>query len=1090
MAELIFTPSGADGFVNEFEREVVELLCERLPAHWKVAPNFTFKPRQGYALEVDALVFAECSVFVVEAKQYTGRLTGDDQGWELGGRSVPSPVRATNNKSRALATVLDDNKAKLNTEPVVVVPDASLLFITGEWAGNAVHLCDLASWLLTHDAEARKKADTPEALRLKMERAIALVQGRWGERQRSARRQIGSYQVLETLEHDEVGGVFLARHGQFADDSSRYRLRTWSVSPSAAVTGTDRQLRWMFRSIEARKRIGPHPNLLEVLYYEHDRQESEFVELTHWPEGGSLAQFLSGDEARASSLTARLAIATGIAEALKACHAAGVVHRNLQPEAILLDRDRVPKLTDFERAHMDGETTIYSDSRGRTESAYLAPELLTPAAHAASPTADCYALGVLLYQLVTGHLPFAGPAEAAALAGMPSLLPSQRVVGLDVRLDELVLDLLSCGAQRHRSTADEAVRRLRGLSLPRSMASVVVRAPERSVPFPATPAPEPFAPGLVLEGKWRLEEQLGAGTFAVVWRVHHLAQGADYAMKIFTGVADQELALHEFNQIRPRMPLHEHLRQVYWLDRLPPPYGNLYMVAELVRGVPLEAWTKGERRMTWPEQRRVAEGLLGALGAVHGAGVIHRDVKPANVLVEEGTGRVLLIDFNVASVEQAFAGEQGTRLYRAPDVGQVGWTSHADLFALGIVLFELFFGGHPFVDTPLGGAARSPRSMVGFAAVSGATVAFFAKALQPRAEHRFVWASEMCAALPQDLFAAAVLPVSVAPPSEAAAVSAVAAVPVAVAPPQSAPVVLLAPSARKPTLSRALVAGLSLLLLGGAGWAVWAGLGDRDEAPPVAPAPLPVPESADAKFDHRGCPEGFVRIPAGSFRMGREAWEKPGYKDESPVHTVVLSRDLCMQQRETDQRDWSTLMGSNPSVHSGCGETCPVDSVTWRDAVAFANARSSAESRPLCYEGDRLLGLTCGGYRLPTEAEWEYAGRAGEDRTKVVALPEVAWHKGNAREVPHPTGALQPNAWGLYDMLGNVWEWTNDRYAPYEAAEQVDPTGPLQGAIRVRRGGAWNSFPMIARVGNRGNSLSQTQRSDSTGLRLVVLPRE
>ena len=364
MAELIFTPSGADGFVNEFEREVVELLCERLPAHWKVAPNFTFKPRQGYALEVDALVFAECSVFVVEAKQYTGRLTGDDQGWELGGRSVPSPVRATNNKSRALATVLDDNKAKLNTEPVVVVPDASLLFITGEWAGNAVHLCDLASWLLTHDAEARKKADTPEALRLKMERAIALVQGRWGERQRSARRQIGSYQVLETLEHDEVGGVFLARHGQFADDSSRYRLRTWSVSPSAAVTGTDRQLRWMFRSIEARKRIGPHPNLLEVLYYEHDRQESEFVELTHWPEGGSLAQFLSGDEARASSLTARLAIATGIAEALKACHAAGVVHRNLQPEAILLDRDRVPKLTDFERAHMDGETTIYSDSRG------------------------------------------------------------------------------------------------------------------------------------------------------------------------------------------------------------------------------------------------------------------------------------------------------------------------------------------------------------------------------------------------------------------------------------------------------------------------------------------------------------------------------------------------------------------------------------------------------------------------------------------------------------------------------------------------------------------------------------------------------
>jgi len=1080
MAELIFTPSGVDGFVNDFERQVVEALCDRLPPHWRVAPNFTFKPRQGYALEVDALVFAECSVFVVEAKQYTGRLTGDDQGWELGGRSVPSPVRATNNKSRALASLLDDNKAKLNTEPVVVVPDGSLLFITGEWAGNAVHLCDLASWLLTHDAEARKKADTPEALRAKMDRAIALVQGRWGERQRSARRQIGSYQVLETLEHDELGGVFLARHGQFADDSSRYRLRTWSVSPSAAVTGTDRQLRWMFRSVEARKRIGPHPNLLEVLFYEHDRQESEFVELTHWPEGGTLAQFLSGDEARGSSLTARLAIATGIAEALKACHAAGVVHRNLQPEAILLDRDRVPKLTDFERAHMDGETTIYSDSRGRTESAYLAPELLTPAAHAASPTADCYALGVLLYQLITGRLPFSGPAEAGDAAGLPASLPSQLLVGLDPRLDELVLDLLSCGTQRHRSTADEAVRRLHALAQPLPASQLPARATELPVAVEAAPAPERFAPGLVLEGKWRLEEQLGAGNFAVVWRVHHLAQGADYAMKIFTGVADQELALHEFNQIRPRMPLHEHLRQVYWLDRLPPPYGNLYMVAELIRGVPLEAWTKGERRMSWPEQRRVAEGLLAALGAVHGAGVIHRDVKPANVLVEEGTGRVLLIDFNVASVEQAFAGEQGTRLYRAPDVAQVGWTSHADLFALGIVLFELFFGGHPFVDTPLGGASRSPRSMVGFAGVSDATVAFFAKALQPRAEHRFVWASEMLAALPQELFGAPVTQGSALP----VAVARLA--PVEVVP--SAPVVV-APSAPSSGRSRLLIAVLAVALMGAAGWAVWAGLGGGAEEPPVALAPPVVVETADAKFDHRGCPEGFVRVPAGSFRMGREAWEKPGYKDESPVHTVVLTRDLCMQQRETDQREWAMLMGSNPSVHSGCGENCPVDSVTWRQAVAFANARSTAEGRPACYEGDRLLGFTCGGYRLPTEAEWEYAGRAGEDRTKVVVLPEVAWHKGNAREVPHPTGALQPNRWGLYDMLGNVWEWTNDRYGPYEAADQVDPTGPVQGAIRVRRGGAWNSFPMIARVGNRGNSLSQTQRSDSTGLRLALLPQ-
>ncbi len=1082
MAELIFTPSGADGFVNEFERQVVAALCGQLPAHWKVAANFTLKPRNGRALEMDAVVFADATIFVVEAKGWSGRVVGDDQEWEVGKRPVKCPLHLTNHKSRALASMLEEQKAAVDTLPVLVVPDGAQLQLHGNWAQHAVHLCDLAAWLMRRDEGAGRPGEAPEKAAARMRRATEFLQGRWAVRNRSARRSVGPYQVVETLDRDEQGGVYLASHGQFADDGTRYRVRTWHVAPTAAADGTDRQLRWMFRSAEARQRIGEHDNVLSVLFFEHDTVESEFVEVTPWPPGGSLHRFLTGSEAGASSVATRLAIATGIAEALKSMHAAGVVHRNVQPKAILLTENRVPKLTDFERAHLDGETTVYSDSRGRTDTAYMAPELYSPTAFDSSPAADCYALGVILYQLLTGQLPIADPHAAEAAGGLPSRLPSQWSPGLDVRLDELVVALLHSGSGRNRPTADEVVRRLREIQqAPARQAVAPVAA--TSVPQ-AAPAAAGFAVGMVLDGRWRLDARLGEGSFAQVFRVRHLNQGVDYAMKIFVGLADRELALHEFNQVRPRIPVHPNLRQIMWLDRLDEPYGNIYMVAELINGRPLDAWTRGDQTMVWSQKREVAAAILSALGAIHGAGVVHRDVKPANILIEELTGRALLIDFNVASAEIDFDGGHGTRLYRPSDISRVGWGPHADLFALGIVLFELLFGAHPFAGLSMGEPARSPRAIVGFAGVSESVVAFFSRALHLQAEHRFVRASEMLAALPQELFGepvapAAALPVAVAQhaPAEVAK-----RLPVVVAP--------SAPASGRSWLPRVLIAGLAVALMGGAGWAVWAGLGDRAELPAVAPAPLPVPESADAKFDHRGCPAGFVRIPAGSFRMGREAWEKSGYKDESPVHTVVLTRDLCMQQRETAQRDWSALMGSNPSVHSGCGESCPVDSVTWRDAVAFANARSSAESRPLCYEGDRLLGLTCGGYRLPTEAEWEYAGRAGEDRTKVVALPEVAWHKGNAREVPHPTGALQPNAWGLYDMLGNVWEWTNDRYAPYEAADQVDPTGPLQGAIRVRRGGAWNSFPMIARVGNRGNSLSQTQRSDSTGLRLVVLPRE
>lgn len=1067
MAELIFTPSGADGFVNKFERQVVEALCAQLPAHWQVAANLTIKPRSGRALEMDAVVFAEATVFVVEAKGWTGRVAGDDQEWEVGKRPLKCPLLLTNHKSRSLASMLDEHKASVDTMPVLVVPDAAQLALHGNWAEHAVHLCDLAGWLMRRDEVAGRKGEAPERAAARMKRVVALLQGRWAVRNRSARRSIGPYLVVETLERDDRGGVYLAAHGQFSDDGLRYRVRTWQVAPTAAADGTDRQLRWMFRSAEARQRIGEHDNVLRVLFFEHDTVESEFVEVTPWPPGGSLHRFLTGSEAGASSLATRLAIATGIAEALKALHAAGVVHRNVQPKAILLTEARVPKLTDFERAHMEGETTVYSDSRGRTETAYIAPELFSPTAFDSSPGADCYALGVILYQLLTGQLPFADPTAAEAAGGLPARLPSQWAPGLDPRLDELVVALLHSGPGRNRPTADEAVRRLREIALP--PVRTVVPVPEAAPAAPAAARAGGFAVGTVLDGRWRLDARLGEGSFAQVFRVRHLNQGVDYAMKIFVGLADRELALHEFNQVRPRIPVHPNLRQIVWLDRLNEPFDNIYMVAELIDGSPLECWTRGERSMPWQQQREVASSMLRALGAIHAAGVVHRDVKPANILIEEKTGRALLIDFNVASAELDFDGGHGTRLYRAPDVSRVGWGPHADLFSLAIVLFELFFGAHPFAELRLGEAARNPRSILGFAGVSDEVVAFFARALHLQAEHRFVRASEMLAALPDALF--------LGEPSPARALAAAAAAEVL-----PTPVRLRAERWLRHNLVWLIAAVVAL---------IGAEVVRQVMFLPESPAPSPAaPLAAPSRFDHRGCPDGFVRVPAGSFRMGKEVWEKVGYKDEAPAHTVSLSRDLCFQQHEVRQREWALLMGSNPAVHTGCGEDCPVDSITWREATAFANARSAAEQRPVCYEGDRLVGLTCGGYRLPTEAEWEYAARAGEDRAAEVAIERIAWHKGNARETPHPVGELQPNAWGLYDTIGNVWEWTNDRYGPYEAGALLDPTGPAQGSIRVRRGGAWNSFPMVARVGNRGNALSQTQRQDSTGLRLVVLPKE
>jgi len=129
--------------------------------------------------------------------------------------------------------------------------------------------------------------------------------------------------------------------------------------------------------------------------------------------------------------------------------------------------------------------------------------------------------------------------------------------------------------------------------------------------------------------------------------------------------------------------------------------------------------------------------------------------------------------------------------------------------------------------------------------------------------------------------------------------------------------------------------------------------------------------------------------------------------------------------------------------------------VSWHDAVAYCNKLSIAAGLQQCYSGDRFAGLACTGYRLPTEAEWEYAARAGTTGARYGELDAVAWHEGNSFNETHPVGARAPNNWGLYDMLGNVWEWTNDWSAEHPG-KAVDPMGPSAGRSRVYRGGSWS----------------------------------
>ena len=251
-------------------------------------------------------------------------------------------------------------------------------------------------------------------------------------------------------------------------------------------------------------------------------------------------------------------------------------------------------------------------------------------------------------------------------------------------------------------------------------------------------------------------------------------------------------------------------------------------------------------------------------------------------------------------------------------------------------------------------------------------------------------------------------------------------------------------------------------------------------------------DDTDDDREWQSVPDGFVLIEGGSFQMGSPSSE-PNRDSDETQHWVTITRDFFMQAHEVTQGQWREIMGDNPSSFSSCGSDCPVESVTWYEAVDYANAVSRQQGLEECYRvsGTSVTfdGLDCDGYRLPTEAEWEYAARAGTTTawhcgSSDSCVSGIAWYSSNSASTTHPVGQKSPNAWGLYDMSGNVWEWVWDWYGSYSTGSVTDPLGASSGQYRVRRGGSWGNLARYVRSAFRGLG-APGLRSNILGLRLA-----
>ena len=589
--------------------------------------------------------------------------------------------------------------------------------------------------------------------------------------------------------------------------------------------------------------------------------------------------------------------------------------------------------------------------------------------------------------------------------------------------------------------------------------------------------------GTVL-GSYTLEQVLGHGGFGIVYRARHNELGHVVAIKEYLPL---ELAVREGATVQVRSPesqtpyedglrrFLEEARSLIQFQQHPNIVtcrdffrrnGTAYLVMDYEDGESLTELLQRREAEGRPfgeaDLKAVIEPLLEGLRQVHAAGMLHRDIKPGNILVRRGDERPVLLDFGAAKQEVAERTKSlapytdgYAALEQIADDGQLGpWT---DLYAVGAVMWRMVAGGNrPWeppnpvkVERRANALVRStadpmPRAEdLGAGRFSAGVLQAIDGCLRLSEAERAQSSEQLLAALRgTDERVDPAIHTQTVPSGE----------PVADETAMVEPRGGLKPPNLWLGFGLALVAPLVVLFL--------ASLSPQDNAPPQSKVATALgPESME-----------FVRIPAGSFLMGSPEGEAGRYDNER-LQEVRISRPFYLGKYEVMQGEWEAVMGSNPSEFKKCGPSCPVEMVSWEDVQEFIRRLNELES------GRGYL------YRLPTEAEWEYAARAGTAGARYGELGEIAWYSDNSLGT-YPVGLKRANAWGLHDMLGNVWEWVGDWYGEYPTGAVADPLGPSTGSHRVFRGGGWIHGARSVRSALRGYD-SPGIRRDGLGFRLA-----
>lgn len=729
------------GAVNAGEERLLKFLEVNLPDDYYIVSNVEFSNAtpngQVQYLEYDCLVVTPHALYNIENKDWGGRLEGDDNTWYLNDSEKPNPLKTVRFKTSVLASKLKQKNPSWATAWI-----ASLLTLShprqnkrGLWGD-----CEKATYLL--DNKLIDFISTPKAVKkypgnisdiyLQIRDYIAGISS---PHEAKERKEIMGYEIIETLVLDKSYSEYLCKTKGLVT-ANKFRIKEYILDLAGlSPIEHDKRTLQIKNQQMALAKMQRCPYILNAQFL-LDEENHRFYEITDYLDENSLRA-----ELRHRTLTQeeKLGIIFNLIEALRVAHKANVYHRDLNPENIFLTSG-LAALANFGKAYFadHGEMgyTVAPTLNETNATAYHAPELL---AKDASRASDIYSMGVLIYELFTGKLPFNSPYELNQLGGQltPDLMPTAVKIGLPIWLDELCANTILFDDASRWDNIEELDNFLK-YQLSQSQ---VPGSSQQSTPL----AIEDLKPGMRI-GDFTLYSQLGkSGGFSRVFRAKHNIQSKDYAIKIFNESINMQTVIDEYNALaglsNPNI--------VKFVTNGTLPNGQFYTLMEFLEGNDLHEYTKGDLKLPMQRVYQVAKEVLNALVCMQNhkpLPIFHRDIKPQNIVWDKQE-RFVLIDFNVATILDTDKNFVGTQPYLAPDLIQgnnVNWDNSADTFALGITLYELICQAYPWGGQRMPRIGIPPEPLRNFQPqISDEFASFIVKAIGCNKDERYSTAQKM-----------------------------------------------------------------------------------------------------------------------------------------------------------------------------------------------------------------------------------------------------------------------------------------------------------------------------------------------------------